>query len=70
LSKHCVVLFSECGFRGEHIEVCDDVANIKEEKDFENPRALYIPDGFTHLPVYLHTEVNFQGKESKFDESE
>jgi len=55
MSNTCVILYSECEFKGEHIEVCEDIKNIQEEAGLDVVKAIEIPAGFEKLPVYLHT---------------
>jgi len=63
-------LFEKCGFKGAHIEICDDVKDVQAETNFKKIESVYIPKKFDSLPVVLHTDKNFKGKSRKLNESE
>lgn len=69
MSTKCVILFDECKFKGNWIEVCEEIAHIQKETDLEKVRSLYIPKKFDDK-VYLHTQPNWKGKSDVFTKSE
>lgn len=62
MSLKCIVGFDECIWKGNYHEVCEEIKSISKETKLKDVKSLYIPPGFSDLPVYLHTEENFKGK--------
>ena len=59
MNSECVVLFSECNFKGDHIEVCENNPDLTD--DMDTVKSLYIPKNFDKK-VHLHTETDYKGK--------
>ena len=57
MNMDCFVLFSQCDFKGDYIEICEDNRDLRP--DFPTTRSIYIPDGFRKLPVILYSEVDY-----------
>lgn len=69
MRAHCVIIYSECDYKGKHLEVCDDIADLVEEHNFPRTRSLYIPKEFRKLPVWLHTQKHFKGRKEGYKKS-
>ena len=51
MNLECIVLFSDCDFKGDHIEICEDNRDLTI--DFPRTRSIFIPENYDYLPVTL-----------------
>lgn len=57
----CVVLYSECDYKGQNMEVCDDMPDVKFDI-----KSVKIPEG---QDITIYTETEYGGKSQDIKES-
>lgn len=63
--KNCIIIYSQCSFKGEQLEACD---NLNKLMGFQHPiRSIYIPDG---LALTIYDKPNFQGEKHRYTDSQ
>ncbi|CAD8188087.1 unnamed protein product [Paramecium pentaurelia] len=61
----CIIIYSQCNFKGEALEACNSLSEIEEFK--AQIRSIYIPEG---LGLTVYDGENFTGNMHKFKSSQ
>ncbi|KAM3134780.1 hypothetical protein pb186bvf_013105 [Paramecium bursaria] len=63
-NKDCIIIYSQCNFKGAQLEVCD---SLKQIENFQHQiQSIHIPDG-EKLTIY--DQENYEGSSTTYQES-